>query len=205
MKPFVFTLLTFLWVPGAWAAPAESPLTATEQALVFSPSYLRTGVDGQGYLLVQGEPLSAGRLRSLSPWDLMDLVQKLTRVEIPLSRFGNNDDLTLAWRQRLVAFAATADAPAPVPPENLFDPALVLWDPGYIQQKNRWGQWSIHLANRDIVQADVATLSPLEVQQAVEILTARTYSIEFVLDHLDQFRAQLRIGPPDTQALANRH
>jgi len=184
----------------ALAAPlfsdsTDSFFTPLEQGLRFSPTYLRTDDHGHGYLLVQNEPLSAARLRTLSPWDLMELVQKLARVEVPLSRFGNNDELTQAWRQRLVTFAATADAPPPPVTENLFDPALVLWDPGYIQFKNAWGQWSIHLANRDIVQSDIPKLSPLEVQQAVEVLTARTYPIEFVLDHLEAFRAQLSVVP----------
>jgi hypothetical protein len=125
----------------------------------------------------------------------MELVQVLGRVEVSLSRFGNNDALTQAWRHKVAAFASTADAPPPTPSEDLFDPALVLWDPGYIQQKNEWGQWCVRLANRTIVQSDLATLSPLEVQQAVEVLTARTYPIEFILDHLEAFRAQLSVVP----------
>jgi len=190
----VLTCLLILTVPVV-AETGESPLTPLEQGLRFSPTYLRTDDQGHGYLLVRSEPLTPARLRSLSPWDLMDLVQTLARVEVPLSRFGDNDELTQAWRQRLVDFAATADAPPPPVTENLFDPALVLWDPGYIQFKNEWGQWSIHLANRDIVQSDIPKLSPLEVQQAVEVLTARIYPIEFVLDHLEAFRAQLSVVP----------
>jgi hypothetical protein len=156
---------------------------------------LRTDESGHGLLFVHGEPLSQPRIRALSPWDLMELVQALSGVEVPLSRFGNNDTLTQVWRLRLASFAATADAPPAPPPEDLFDPALVLWDPGFIQTKNPWGQWSIHIENRDIVQADLPTLSPLEVQQAVEVLTARSYPIEFVLEHLEAFRAQLWISP----------
>jgi hypothetical protein len=69
----------------------------------------------------------------------------------------------------------------------------VLWDPGYIQNQNEWGQWFITLDRRQIVQKDLATLSPLEVQQAVFVLTNRTYPIEFVLEHLESFRAQLTV------------
>jgi len=199
MKSIVFAFLS-LWVlsgsPAAEPSP-DSPLNTLEQSLVFSPSYLRTDEQRHGLLMVQGEPLSQDRIRSLSPWDLMKLVQALSSVEVPLSRFGNNDALTQAWRRKVAAFAATADMPPPPPPENLFDPALVLWDPGYIQTKNEWGQWTIHLATRDIVQGDLPGLSPLEVQQAVEVLTARTYPIEFVMDHLEAFRAQLSIVPRD--------
>jgi len=174
---------------------AESPLTPLEQALPLASSYLRTDDTGHGVVLIHGEPLSQARLKALSPWDLMEVVQTLSRVEIPLSRFGNNDALTQAWRLKLATFAATANAPPPPVPEDLFDPALVLWDPGYIQFKNEWGQWSIHLAHRDIVQSDLPLLSPLEVQQAVEVLTARSYPIEFVLEHLEAFRGQLSVVP----------
>ena len=58
---------------------------------------------------------------------------------------------------------------------------------------------------RDIVQADLPTLSPLEVQQAVEVLTARTYPLEFVLYHLEAFRAQLSVVPRLSEALEVRH
>ena len=187
MKTFITAFLSL------WALVGS--LAAQDQALSFSSSYLRTDSHGHGYLLIQEEPLTVSRILSLSPWDLMEVVQKLSGTKIPLSRFGNNDGQTQAWRTQVAEFAATADAPPPRPLEDLFDPALVLWDPGYIQQKNEWGQWTIHLENRDIVQSDLATLSPLEVQQAVEVLTARTYPIEFVLDHLEAFRAQLSVVP----------
>ena len=164
---------------------------------MLSPAFLRTDEQRHGFLWVQGESLSQAEILSLSAWDVMKLVQTLTKVEIPFSRFGNNDFLTQAWRQKVATFAAMADTPPLPPPEHLFDPALVLWDPGYIQTKNEWGQWTIHLANRDIVQSDLPTLSPLEVQQAVEVLTGRTYTIEFILDHLEAFRAQLSIVPRD--------
>ena len=196
MKCTIYVLAGLIVLAGPLIGEtSESPLTPLEQSLNFAPAYLRTDDHVHGYLLVHSEPLTAARLKTLSPWDLMELVQTLSKVEVPLSRFGDNDDLTQAWRRRLVAFAATADAPPPPVTENIFDPALVLWDPGYIQFKNASGQWSIHLANRDIVQSDLATLSPLEVQQAVEVLTARTYPIDFVLDHLEAFRAQLSVVP----------
>lgn len=199
MKTCLSALLTlgFLVLPltAESLAPPESPLTLAEQTLPFSRSFLKTDEGGHGVLLVRGEPLSAKRLLSLSPWDLMELVQTLTGVEVPLSRFGDNDELTQAWRQRLVVFAASADSPPPSPPPNLFDPKLVVWDPGVLQTKNAWGQWTIHLAHRDIVQSDIPTLSPLEVQQAVELLTGRSYPIEFVLEHLEAFRAQITVAP----------
>jgi len=191
-------VLGVCWVGTAWSDGRPDPsvsLTPLEQSLSLARSFLRTDDQGHGYLLVQGEPLSQGRLRSLSPWDLMVLVQKLSAVSVPLSRFGDNDDLTQAWRDKVVAFAASADAPPRKAPENLFDPDLVLWDPGYIQKKNEWGQWSIHLDNRDIVQADLPHLSPLEVQQAVLVLTGRSYPLDFILDHLEEFRGQLSIDP----------
>jgi hypothetical protein len=201
MKCFILVFLGLsVWVGSIMAL--DSPLTAEEQALTFSKDYLRTDDQGHGYLLVQGEPFSTQVLLSLSPWDLMDLVQTLANDQLPLSRFGDGGRLTQAWRQKLVAFAATADVPKKPLPEDLFDPALVLWDPGYIQTKNAWGQWSIRIANRDIVQSDIPTLSPLEVQQAVEVLTGRTYPIRFVLDHLEQFRAQISITPRSPEAIA---
>lgn len=83
------------------------------------------------------------------------------------------------------------------PPEDPFDPALVIWDPGTIQTKNDQGQWTITLDHRTITQADIPTLSPLEVQQAVEVLTERHYPIEFILDHLEQFRALITVNPRD--------
>jgi len=187
MKTFVIAFL------GLWVLVHSA--TAQDLALTFSPSYLRTDNHGRGYLLIQEEPLTVNRILSLSPWDLMEVVQTLSGTKVPLSRFGNNDAQTQAWREQVASFAAKGDAPPSRPAEDLFDPALVLWDPGYIQQKNEWGQWTIHLANRDIVQSDLATLSPLEVQQAVEVLTARTYPIEFILDHLEAFRAQLSVVP----------
>jgi len=202
MKTLIVVFLAMFLGSSALSA-LDSPLTAAEQSLTFSKEYLRTDDQGHGYLLVWGEPLSSDRIRSLTPWDLMDLVQTLAGEQWPLSRFGNgSNELTQAWRDKVVAFAATADLPPKPVPEDLFDPALVLWDPGYIQTKNAWGQWTIHLANRDIVQSDIPTLSPLEVQQAVEVLTARTYPIEFILNHLEQFRSQLSIVPRGQDAVA---
>jgi len=188
---------------GGASAEAEvpSPLTPEEQALVFDRRFLRVDDHGAGYLEVQGEPLGVGRILSLSPWDLMDLVQTLSGRELALSRFGSGrgSDLTQAWRLKLAAFAASAVAHSSAHPaaheEDPFDPALVLWDPGFLQTKNSWGQWTIRLDRRDIVQGDLATLSPLEVQQAVAVLTGRTYPVEFVLENLESFRAQLSVVP----------
>jgi len=205
MKTLIVLFLGF-WAFVGSASALDSPLTPEEQALTFSKDTLRTDDQGHGYLLVWGEPLSTGRILSLTPWDLMDLVQTLSNQKWPLSRFGNgHNELTQAWRQKVAAFAAKADVPKKPSEEDPFDPALILWDPGYIQTRNAWGQWSIHIANRDIVQSDLPTLSPLEVQQAVEVLTGRTYSIDFVLDHLEQFRAQLSIVPVSAKAIAEPH
>ena len=99
-------------------------------------------------------------------------------------------------------FAASGDSAAPPAQEDLFSPELVLWDPGYIPNLNEWGQWSIRLDHRDIVQDDLPTLSPLEVQQAVLVLTGRTYPVEFILDHLEAFRAQLSVVPRLAEASA---
>ena len=88
----------------------------------------------------------------------------------------------------------------PPPTENPFDPALLIWDPGTIQIWNpplggQPGFWSIQLDHRTITQADIDSLSPLEVQQAVELLTGRQYPIEFILDHLKEFRALISVDP----------
>ena len=190
---------------GAAATEVHSPLTTEERALEFDTRFLKTDDHGAGFLLVEGEPLSVSRLLSLSPWDLMELIQTLSGKEVTLSRFGNGDELTQAWRLKVAAFAASADAHHVVHQEDLFDPALVLWDPGYIQNQNSWGQWTIRIGRRDIVQGDLATLSPLEVQQAVEVLTARTYPVEFILEHLEAFRAQLSVMPRLIKAVAPQH
>ena len=195
MKRSILVFLGLLTLTGTTAA-SDPVLTKDELELKYSTDYLRTDDQGHGYLLVQGEPLSSQRILSLSPWDLMDLVQVLTGELVPLGRF-ENAELTRAWHHQVAAFAAKADAAVKVTPQDLFDPALVLWDPGYIQTKNAWGQWTIKITNREIVEADLASLSPLEVQQAVTVLTGRTYHIEFVLDHLEAFRAQLSIIPRD--------
>lgn len=200
----ILAVLTVMAVPlsaseaastAGHGAALASPLSDEDRLLTFSREFLRTDDHGAGFLLIHGEPLSVGRLFSLSPWDLMEVVQVLSGKEIPLSRFGNGDEVTQAWRTKVASFAATADAHPPAHAEDLFDPALVLWDPGYIQNLNSWGQWTIRLDRRDIVQGDLATLSPLEVQQAVEVLTGRTYPVEFILDHLEAFRAQLSVVP----------
>lgn len=185
-------------------AEAPSPLNEEERALTFDPVFRKTDEHGTGYLEVAGEPLTVPRLLTLSPWDLMELVQTLAHTEVPLSRFGNGngDERTEAWRLKVAAFAAADGGHHGIPQEDLFDPALVLWDPGYIQKKNQWGQWSIRIDRRDIVQDDLATLSPLEIQQAVVVLTGRMYSIEFVLDHLEAFRAQLSVVPRLIEAVA---
>lgn len=186
---------------GSGEGVAASPLTPGERALVFDPRFRHTDDHGEAFLEVDGEPLSVGRLLVLSPWDLMEVVQKLSGTELPLSRFGNGngDELTQAWRAKIAAFTQGTgeghDAGHHGAAEDPFDPNLVLWDPGFIQTKNEWGQWTIHLAQRDIVQADLPDLSPLEVQQAVAVLTGRTYSVEYVLEHLEAFRAQLSIVP----------
>jgi hypothetical protein len=225
MKHFI-TVFLFLAASGVWAnAPAPeagpesahgeaveaSPLTPGERALVFNPRFRRLDEHGEASLEVEGEPLSVNRVLVLSPWDLMELVQKLSGTELPLSRFGNGngDELTQAWRAKVAAFArgdeAHHGAGAHEASEDPFDPNLVLWDPGFIQTKNAWGQWTIHLAHRDIVQGDIPTLSPLEVQQAVAVLTGRTYSVEYVLEHLEAFRAQLSIVPRPNPAPTEVH
>jgi hypothetical protein len=198
--PWIFLATVFavpLWATGPDAAGA---LSDQDRRLVFSPAFLKTDDAGNGYLLVQGEPLSVGRLLSLSPWDLMDLVQRLSGTPVPLSRFGDGDEVTQAWRTKVATFAASGNARQPATQEDLFDPNLVLWDPGYIQNLNSWGKWTIRIDRRDLEQEDLATLSPLEVQQAVEVLTGRTYTTEFILDHLEAFRAQLSVVPRLTEA-----
>ncbi len=199
-----FLVLFTGFVLGGSLGALDSPLTEEEQALTFQKDFLRTDDGGHGYLSVWGESITPEEIHTLTLWNLMDLVQTLSGEKIPLSRFGNGGEVTQAWRQKVLAFVQTADHLPPPAPEDLFDPGLVLWDPGYIQYKNAWGQWSIHLKNRDIVQTDIPTLSPLEVQQAVEVLTARTYPLEFVLLHLEQFRGQLSIVPRNAPAATNR-
>jgi len=166
----------------AHATPAYSPLTEGERALAIAPRLVER----------YAEDLDPHRLAEATTWELMELVQTLTGTLVPLSRFGNgHDELTEAWRQKLTLEAHHHSDH----PEDPFDPALVVWDPGTIQFQNEWGQWSIRLDQREITQGDLATLSPLEVQQAVLVLTGRTYPIEFVLEHLEAFRGQLSIVP----------
>ena len=195
--------------PAAAAAPAggheapaaghgaviESPFTDEEKALVFDPALVKLDENGQALVWLGKEPLTVAHLLALTPWDLMHVAQALTHQDLPLRRFGqgDGDELTEAWRQRLAAFAVGFEHPAVHHTEDPFDLGLVVWDPGYLQWQNEWGQWYITLARRDIVQRDIATLSPLEVQQAVEVLTGRTYPVEFVLEHLESFRAQITV------------
>lgn len=210
MKPFLVAfvaLAVVLLTSSEEATPVvDSPLTPAERALTFDPKYLHLEGD-QPQLVIDGEPLAVARVLILSPWDLMEVVQRISHTDQPLSRFGqgNGDELTQAWRLKVAAFVASAAVhPAP-PQEDLFDPALVLWDPGTIQTKNEWGEWTIRLDRRTITQYDLPSLSPLEVQQAVEVLTARTYPIEFVLDHLEAFRAQLSVVPRLVAAAPKEH
>lgn len=173
-------------------APAYSPLTEGERALVFDPGLVES----------HREALDDHSLAESTPWELMELVQTLSGTLVPLSRFGNgHDELTAAWRQKLSQEAHHHAEH----PEDPFDPALVIWDPGTIQFQNEWGQWAIRLDQREITQADLVTLSPLEVQQAVLVLTGRTYPIEFVLDHLEALRDQLSIVPRVVQEPAPAH
>lgn len=190
---------------GHGTSAMVSPLSDEDRLLPFSRNFLKIDEQGHGYLLIHGEPLSVGRLLALSPWDLMEVVQVLSGKEVPLSRFGNGDEVTQAWRTKVASFAASGDVHTSDHTEDLFDPALVLWDPGYIQNLNSWGQWTIRLDRRDIVQSDLASLSPLEVQQAVEVLTGRTYPVEFVLEHLEAFRAQLSVVPRLAEATGDTH
>jgi|GEM_PF-2549275 len=196
-------LLLLLTCAGAFAEiPADSsPLTPTEQTLEFSRLALTRTSDGHGELLVQGKVWTVEMILHATPWELMTLTQTLTATLIPLSRFGGGGRLTNAWRTKLATFAASGDAPIPPAQHDLFDPDLVLWDPGFVQHKNQWGQWSLSLDRRDIVQADLPALSPLEVQQAVRILTNRTYPLAFVVENLEAFRAQLSVVPRLTEAL----
>jgi len=174
---------------------AESPLTPQERALFLDARAVKLDSHGQGYLIWKKEPVTVELIEGLSPWDLMHIFQALSGSDIKLSRFGRggNDELTQAWREKLAEFVVSRESPAVEHQEDLFDPELVLWDPGYIQNQNEWGQWFITLDRRQIVQKDLGTLSPLELQQAVFVLTNRTYPIEFVLEHLESFRAQLTV------------
>ena len=182
----------------------ESPLTDAERALKLDPRAVKFDERGEAYLLWEKEPVRVELILELSPWDLMKMYQTLTGRPLPLSRFGRggDDELTQAWRDKLAEFVVSRQHPAVEHQEDLFDPELVLWDPGYIQNQNEWGQWYLHLDRRDIVQRDLATLSPLEVQQAVQVLTGRTYPVEFVLEHLESFRAQLTVHQRLAEALA---
>jgi hypothetical protein len=215
MKSTIALLLLLAFLPPylvaneapAGEAPAESPLTNKERSLVLDASAVKLDAQGNAYLLWQKEPLSVELILELTPWDLMHVYQTLTGKQLVLSRFGQGglDELTQAWRDKLAEFVVSRQYPAVHHQEDLFDPELVLWDPGYIQNQNEWGQWYITLTRRDIVQRDLATLSPLEVQQAVEVLTGRTYTTEFVLLHLDAFRAQLTVHQRLAEAMAPNH
>jgi len=183
----LFALVPFSIQASEAPAPAHgattySPLSEGEQALTFDPRLMeRHALD-----------LDPHSLAEATPWELMELVQTLSGTLVPLSRFGNgHDELTEAWRQKLTQEAHHhADHP-----EDPFDPALVVWDPGTIQFQNEWGQWAIRIDQREITQGDLDTLSPLEIQQAVRVLTGRIHPIEFILEHLEAFRAQLSIVP----------
>ncbi|MEI8095385.1 MAG: hypothetical protein WCG80_14335 [Spirochaetales bacterium] len=191
---------------AATGEPApESPLTDAERALKLDPRAVKLDEHGEAYLLWEKEPVRVDLILDLTPWDLMKIYQSLTAKALPLSRFGQGgiDELTQAWRDKLAEFVVSRQDPAVEHQENLFDPELVLWDPGYIQNQNEWGQWYLHLDRRDIVQRDLATLSPLEVQQAVVVLTGRTYPVEFVLEHLEAFRAQLTVHQRLAEAVAS--
>ncbi len=181
--------------PAGESPAAESPLSPQERALPLDARAVKLDSQGRAYLIWKKEPITVALIEDLSPWDLMHIYQALSGTDLKLSRFGHggNDELTQAWREKLAEFVVSRELPAVHHQEDLFDPELVLWDPGYIQNQNEWGQWFITLDRRQIVQKDLATLSPLEVQQAVFVLTNRTYPIEFVLEHLESFRAQLTV------------
>lgn len=70
----------------------------------------------------------------------------------------------------------------------------IIADPGVIQKKNSQGEWYISLDRRDVVESDVEDLSPLEVCQAVVVLTGKTWSLDTVLFHLDEFRNAIRVA-----------
>lgn len=70
----------------------------------------------------------------------------------------------------------------------------IIADPGVIQKLNSRGEWYIRLDRRDVVESDVEDLSPLEVCQAATVLTGKTWDLDVVLFHLDDFRNAIRIA-----------
>ncbi len=171
-------------------APA---LTTAERALPFDASFLRWEGD-DAYWQVGQAQITLQALESFTPWQTMTLVQKLSGLLLPLDRFGDqNSPLLRAWKAKLEAYLAAEAKPQAASPQEVFNPLACVWDPGWVQQRNSLGQWYIHLYRRNILQSDVASLSPLEVAQAVKVLTGRRYSNQYILRHLEAFRTQLRV------------
>lgn len=214
MKWFGIVLLIVALVPRAGAnsapeasdshgggdvhgAPVPSVLAPEEASLKLSDQFLTTDAQGAKVLMIRGEPLSLERVEELSPWDLMEVVQVLSGTEIPLRRFGNGagDPVTEAWRAKVVALWGPHEAVHHEVRDDRYDPRVIPWDPGFIQTQNSWGQWVLHLDRRDIIQSDIPTLSPLEIQQAIELLTGRTYPLEDILRDVESFRAWITVSP----------
>lgn len=185
-------------VPGTYVDPAPLPdspaLTEAERALPLVNVPVSWDSSGRAFWKVQGRDIGLAELSALTPWQTMELVQMLSGEEIPFSRFGDMNGMRLrAWKAKLAAYLAASSKPSLVPKAQLFNPRFSVWDPGWIQHKNTLGQWYIHLFRRNIVESDLKTLSPLEVAQAIQVLTGRRYPMTFILEHLETFRTELRI------------
>ncbi len=181
----------------SWSAPYDHPdapaLTAAERSLPFDSSFLRWE-GSEAYWKVGQATITLADIATFTPWQTMMLVQKLSGLLLPLDRFGDqNSPLLRAWKAKLEAYLASEAKPQVATPREVFNPLACVWDPGWVQHRNSLGQWYIHLYRRNILQSDVASLSPLEVAQAVKVLTGRRYSTNYILTNLEAFRTQLRV------------
>jgi hypothetical protein len=195
---FLFFAATAFASPGTYVDPVPLPdapaLTEFERALPLANVPVSWDASGQAFWKIHGREIGLAEVSALTPWQTMELVQVLSGEEIPLSRFGDADGMRLrAWKAKLAAYLAAASKPSLVPKAQLFNPQFSVWDPGWIQHRNTLGQWYIRLFRRNIIESDLKTLSPLEVAQAVQVLTGRRYPMTVILGNLEIFRTQLRI------------
>ncbi|NNM67859.1 MAG: hypothetical protein HKM06_07610 [Spirochaetales bacterium] len=201
----IFCLLSFLFFTDPAVAaqgtsvdsatlPDAPALTEAERALPLVNVPVSWDSSGRAYWKIQGRAIGLAELSALTPWQTMELVQLLSGEQIPFSRFGDMNGLRLrAWKSKLAAYLAASSKPSLVSKAQLFNPQFSVWDPGWIQHRNTLGQWYIHLFRRNIIESDLRTLSPLEVAQAIRVLTGRRYPMTFILEHLETFRTELRI------------
>lgn len=177
--------------PTADSAVAHAPVGHELDVLTgIAPEDLpiRLTRDGEPAFFLRGLPVTVRELGALTDFELLTLLQSLAGRDLLLSEITAERALIL---QRLSQWLQDRRPKHLTHAAADFSTSRIRWNTDDVLKADPWDGYLIDLDRRSIAPKDIEDLSPLEIRQAVFLLTERLFDADQVLFNLEDFKRQL--------------